>query len=122
MRSETVSADGLEGALRDMLSEFTDEKKDQAKEVITKHVTTGAKELAANSPKGATKKYAKGWKVEFDESYGGFEAVIGNDLKPGLTHLLEKGHLNRDGSRTPGVMHIAPVYEGIKGKVISDLT
>lgn len=45
-----------------------------------------------------------------DENRLGVTAIIHNTT-PGLPHLLEKGHANRDGGRTPGRVHIAPVEE-----------
>jgi hypothetical protein len=66
-----------------------------------------AKELVANLKAGSPKrtgKYSKGWKV----TRQGNTFTAHNRTHPTMTHLLENGHLNRDGSRTPGQPHIAP--------------
>ena len=42
---------------------------------------------------------------------GKFEFVVHNKKKPGLTHLLERGHQSNRGGRVKGIVHIKPVEE-----------
>jgi hypothetical protein len=69
-----------------------------------------AKELCENlksqSPKNKGK-YAKGWAVKRE----GNTFIAHNKNRPTLTHLLENGHMNRNGTRTHGQPHIAPNEE-----------
>ena len=39
------------------------------------------------------------------------EGHVGNQNKPGLVHLLEKGHLTLTGRRTTAYPHMAPAFE-----------
>ena len=55
--------------------------------------------------------YSKGWRSKVEEGIGaGSTAVIYNAKKPGLTHLLEKGHEKRDGGFVRGIPHIEPAF------------
>jgi hypothetical protein len=58
---------------------------------------------------GGSGRYAKGWTATTQRTRAGTSAVIHNASTPGLPHLLENGHANRDGGRTPGRPHIAPI-------------
>lgn len=94
-------------------------EKDIEKEIDTavKEVAkTGAKALRAKSRQefGGSGKYAKGWTSTTERGRHTATGIIYNKAKPGLPHLLEDGHLNRDGTRTPGRSHIAPVAEQIE--------
>lgn len=68
--------------------------------------------LKATSPKGKNTKqkgrYAKGWRARIEET----DAIVYNATDPGLTHLLEKGHvIVKTGKRSKAVPHIKPVEE-----------
>ena len=86
-------------------------------DTITKSVArAGARELqqkSASAFKG--EKYQKGWKVQINNSRTGTTATIYNQ-RPGLPHLLEKGHAKRNGGRVEGRPHIAPVEEELIDK------
>lgn len=42
------------------------------------------------------------------------EGEVGNKNKPGLVHLLEKGHLTLTGRRTKAYPHMAPAFEAME--------
>lgn len=68
----------------------------------------GAQKLKATSPKN-TGDYAEGWTYKkVDNAY-----VVHNKNKPQITHLLEKSHVQRDGSRSTPEIHIKPVEESM---------
>lgn len=67
-------------------------------------------ELKHSSPK-RTGNYAKGWRVKTTKGVGFIECEVHNANAPGLTHLLEKPHLLRNGKRSNPIVHIAPVEE-----------
>ena len=53
--------------------------------------------------------YKKGWTAKkIKDSASKTEVVVYNRSKPGLTHLLEKGHAKRGGGRVEAKVHIAP--------------
>lgn len=58
-----------------------------------------------------TGKYNKGWKVKKQVKKGYVSNTIYNKDHYQLTHLLENGHKNRDGSSTRRFVHIKPVEE-----------
>ena len=68
----------------------------------------GASTLRKTSPK-RTGKYKKGWRVKSTSNLNRFSSTIYNSTNWQLTHLLEKGHVNRDGSKTKPIKHIEPV-------------
>lgn len=71
-----------------------------------------ATELKNSSPK-RTGKYAKGWRVSTTKGVGFIECEVHNANAPGLTHLLEKPHLLRNGKLSKPQVHIAPIEEKI---------
>ena len=63
-----------------------------------------------NSPKRSGD-YAKGWDYSFKAKRGELTVEVGNTTKPSLTHLLEKGHMDRGGGWTSGDGHIEKTYD-----------
>lgn len=61
-------------------------------------------------------KYLKGWTSRFEEGRTSAQGTIYNKDVPGLPHLLEFGHVSRNGTgrtfgRVEGRPHIAPVEQ-----------
>lgn len=101
----------LDRQLQKILDEYTDEAiegmSEAAKEVANRAATT----LKSAGP-ARTGQYNSGWKVkEMGKTLMGVSYVIHNPKRYRLTHLLEHGHVNRDGSRTAARVHIKPVEE-----------
>ncbi len=65
----------------------------------------GKNKLHQTSPEGARGDYAKGWSIKKK----GSNYILYNATDPQLTHLLENGHVTRDGGRTQAQPHIEPV-------------
>lgn len=114
-----VSLNTLGDAIDDILKEYEGEVIDNMQK-ITKEVTkAGAKAVKNESlnnfnnvhlPRG---RYGSGWTSQIETGRFSAQGTIYNAKYPGLPHLLEYGHANRDGGRTPGRVHIAPVEEKI---------
>lgn len=81
-----------------------------------------AKMLNKNSPQ-LTGDYAESWTYGVGETKRTRHTMIVHAAKPeyALSHLLEKGHQNRDGGRTPAIVHIAPAEEAAAEELEKEL-
>lgn len=121
--SKTIKSDELEKAITDYLNNYKeniDEDVVQVTDTITKQARD---ELKATSPKGNGKRsnpYHKGWAVKTSKKRNGLYAkVIWNKTNYQLTHLLEFGHIKRNGNgRTKAIPHIRPVEQKYNVKFV----
>lgn len=124
--AKIVSIDGLAAAVEEILEEYRTEVERGTKECVQKAAKAGVAALKGTSPKGKTGDYAGGWTSKVEENRMGATATIYNGAKPGLPHLLEKGHVTRNGTGrtfnpTPAKVHIAPVEEEINSAFERDV-
>lgn len=113
--------DKLTKTIDAILGEYTDEVSRSSQEcvkAVTKAGARAVKQAAQQSVDG--NKYAKNWTSTVETSRLGATGTIYNKT-PGLPHLLEHGHVSRNGTgRTfgmvPGIEHIAPVEQ----KIVND--
>lgn len=107
----------ITGLLQEYANEVAEDMKIDAKEVAKEAV----KELKATSPVGVGSRkghYNKGWTYSVGkESAHKIGITVHNSKKPGLAHLLEKGHAKRGGGRASGDVkarvHISPVEQRV---------
>lgn len=102
----------LQSDIQKILDEYGEDVNLLTEEVV-KAVTKQGVKAVKNASKGSfggTGKYAAGWTSQVETGRFSAQGVIYNKT-PGLPHLLENGHANRGGGRTPGRTHIAPVEE-----------
>lgn len=102
-----------------MLEEYVQEVQDAVDEAAKEAAELTANQLRQTSPKRAKGKgkgkYARGWKVKkrYDAHLVSF--VVYNSASPGLTHVLEKGHVSKNqyGSygRVRAIPHIGDAAE-----------
>lgn len=104
----------IERQMADILNEYWHLSADVVEKASRKAARNSVNRLKAVSPK-RTGEYASGWSAKKqDHGY-----VVYNKKAPGLTHLLEYGHvvINAKGrvGRAPGYSHIASVeQQGIR--------
>lgn len=92
-------------------SSLVDDDLSKATDEVSKAAVS---ELKSNSPV-RTGKYARNWSRK--KTMHGY-TVYNKAPTYRLTHLLERGHMNRDGSYTRPRVHIKPV----ENKVIEEMT
>lgn len=111
--AQKVSIDGLADAVMDALKEYNDITGEEFEEIAEQVAKEGRKKLKETSPRGRGSRkghYADGWSVKYVKTgTNKFSFVIYNRKKPGLAHLLEKGHQLRKGGKAKAIPHIKPV-------------
>lgn len=110
----------------DILNDYSAEIQDGITKETQTIAKSGAKELRDKSlvnKKNTARRgsYAKGWTVKTEKGFGEIKCTIHNKTDYQLTHLLEKGHLTRNGSKTRAVVHIKPVEESLKEEYESNI-
>lgn len=115
-KRQKVTADNLSEVLAGVIEDYVDGVSEGLNKSIHRVALDGVKALKSNSNEKVklTGKYAKGWRTKSrTDKVTGQSETLYNAAKPGLTHLLEYGHANRDGSRTPGIEHIRPIEQEV---------
>lgn len=114
------SFDSLQEKVMGILDEYAENISDGVAEATKAISKTGVKEMqsASKATFGGTGRYAKGWKSQVETGRLSSQGIIYNEDLPGLPHLLENGHVSRNGTgRTFGDVkgreHIAPVEEKV---------
>ena len=107
-----VSLVGFGDCLEDILAEYESNVRLDTQEVISKIGDIAKKEVKAGAPV-RTGRYKRGWTVRKDRPSNPYRSstIVHNRTDYQLTHLLENGHVTRNGGRTKPIAHIAPVAE-----------
>lgn len=124
--SITIKSTEFQSAVSKLLDQYQTNLYTQLEPVLKMTANEARKELRHNSPKEKGY-YQGGWqyKVEMSSRLGGGTMVIYNS-RPGLTHLLENGHLVSNGTgRIVGSAsaheHIASVNEFAQKRAIENI-
>ncbi len=89
---------------------------------IVKSKAKKLKEKIQESSPVKTGKYKKGWTVKEDiNGLGDVTATVYNKAKPQITHLIQNGHVTRDGGRVAGRDHISSNRDQIEEELIEDI-
>lgn len=103
--------------LKAVLDDYSAEVKALVEKELKSIVKETAQKLKSTSPR-KTGEYASGWTFRRD----GDGYIVYNGKSPGLTHLLENGHVikNRKGTygRTRPIKHIQPVEQWANEEVV----
>ena len=115
MSSQRVPADQLAEAVDKILEKYGDDVRENMNDIVKDITKKGVQTLKSQSRSavGGTGKYASGWTSKFESGRVSAQGTLYNGRLPGLPHLLEHGHANRNGGRTPGRVHIAPVEDAL---------
>ena len=113
--AKKIPIDRLSAEINKILTEYGEQVQQDVDEAAQRVTRAGVKAVKGNSKSsfGGTGKYAAGWTSKFEKGRLSSQGTIYNGTVPGLPHLLEHGHANRNGGRTPGRPHIAPVEQQI---------
>ena len=119
--AKKIPIDRLSAEINKILTEYGNEVQENVDDAARRVTKAGAKAVRGNAQStfrvgNGEKNYAKGWTSKFETGRLSAQGIIYNKDLPGLPHLLEHGHANRNGGRTPGRVHIAPVEQ----KIIED--
>ena len=116
-------------ALDQLLTEASNEINEALDKTMAEGMKLAKNDVQAASPGGG--EYRNGWKIKTVRVRSGFEGVVYNAAKPGLTHLLENSHIvknqfgeyertNPDKGRG-GKKHIAPAAKAAAAFVEREL-
>lgn len=98
--------------INDILTNYTADIVEITTDVIPKVAKEAATKLRKTSPVGATGKYGKGWTTTVEKGRLRVGATVhGKSGTYQLAHLLEHGHLMRNGLRSGQRVHIEPVEQ-----------
>lgn len=108
-----ITIDKLSAEVDKILEKYGNDVQENLGDIVKDITKKGARTLQGESSSafGGTGKYAAGWTSQAETGRVSAQGTIYNGRLPGLPHLLEHGHANRGGGRTPGRVHIAPVEE-----------
>lgn len=114
--SQTVKLDGLGKAIEAELSIYSDRVIEGIKNTAKTHMSQLVKATKATAPVGHRQKHYRdsitsSKTTENSRKIEYVWHVKGSDYR--LSHLLERGHANRDGGRTPGTHFIEKAAEPI---------
>lgn len=118
----SIKPEELEKALKNYLNTYAEDIEDDVVECVDQVTKAAKTELINVSPRGKGKRstpYHKGWTIKLQKKgKGKYTKVLWNRTNYQLTHLLEFGHVKRDGTGwvdpSPAGGHIQPVEEKYK--------
>lgn len=112
--SKTIEVDLLEKEVMKYLTEYKEDISEAVENVSNRVGKEATNELKEESPK-LTGDYTKGWRLKKDKiGKNRYTVKIHNKTNYQLTHLLELGHVTRNGGRTQPIPHIRPIEEKYK--------
>jgi hypothetical protein len=122
--AKKTSIDKLSAAIHDILEYYGEDVNKNVGDVVKRVAQKGAQAVksAARSTFGGTGEYASGWTSRIETGRLSTQGIIYQSTVPGLPHLLENGHANRGGGRTPGRPHIKPVEDEIVREFITEVS
>lgn len=119
-----MSDKGFSVQMAELLDDYSREVQKAANNSIDKVTKEAVSKLKSTSPKRKGN-YAKGWTRKRLKDRSGINNVIVHNRVYQLTHLLENGHVIRNGEgtfgRAPGIKHIKPVEEWANSELPAEI-
>ncbi|MBQ9005965.1 MAG: hypothetical protein IJ092_06295 [Atopobiaceae bacterium] len=116
-RNVTCGLDSFARGIEELVGDIPASCQEKVGKATEQATRKGVKTVKKHAKKGGVHKWS-------DAYVGGFssrvrkgavtEGEIGNKAKPGLVHLLEKGHLTLTERRTRAFPHMAPAFDEIQ--------
>lgn len=102
-----MRGDSIAEQVKEILEEYSDEVEELLQYGVDEAAADAQVRLKTTSPKKSGN-YKSGWQIKRLKK----KAVVYNANAPGLTQLLEYGHVKKPGTgRVPGTPHIKPAEE-----------
>jgi len=106
--------DQLAAAINGILEEYAEDVNVSLKDAVKKVTKEGVKALKKESAaKFGSGPYSKSWRSVYESDRLSSQGTI-YSTKPGLPHLLENGHMLRNGRFWPGKPHISTIEDQIE--------
>lgn len=110
-----VTPDQLASEIQKILDDYSDDLKENIGEAMQKVGRKGVQMLQSTSPKAQNSPhsgmYAKGWKLSVENHRNLTHNAVIYNVHAGMPHLLEYGHLMRNGKRSKAQPHIKNVED-----------
>lgn len=113
--SKNTNINNFATEIEKFLKEYGDEAQEILNNATEKYTRQALSEIKDASPV-KTGKYKRGWRSKTEKGRLSVNGVVYNITSFQKTHLLENGHLTRNGGRTKAIPHIAPVNSSIQDK------
>lgn len=111
----SIKPDELQKAVMNYLESYKEDIDEDVIETVDEITKKARDELKQTSPRGKgtrSNPYYKGWAIKLSKRRSGvYHKVIWNKTNYQLTHLLEFGHVTRNGGRTKAIPHIRPIEQ-----------
>ena len=126
MLNKSTDIDGFSISLTELVeSSFVGAKKGMDR-AVTASAREGAKTVKEIAGSGIgvhpwSEEYVDGFQSHVERGKDAVSAEIGNKAKPGLVHLLEKGHATLNGGRTRAFPHMKPALGVIEADLAERL-
>lgn len=112
--AKKVGLEKFAAELEKIVAKYGEDIQEHSKEVVRTVARKGVQAVAQEADaKGIGHgRYSAGWKAQIEQDRMVASATLYN-VRPGLPHLLEHGHMLRNGRRSTGKPHAGPAEQMI---------